>query len=304
MIEIEKKEDLTIESENLEKEEVKNELATIAPKGKKKKGQKSQGQNEKKDSDEYQDFPDMAALLNTTVKALKEEFYLFQIRKLMSHLKRVVVRYDVTETEIKEMLTTAKYLHSGGLNLAPVYLPACAKQIKKNGISFVNIGSVIDFPFGESTFKSKLSGIKESVKMGANEVTVAIPSMLLGTGEIKNFKKQIKKLGRIKKVKVGVSLNASDLDEDKIKLALKIINKLKLNFITFAFGDATLIEVKNKLGVINKYRSAKPVCVLANVDRAEAVTELFKLKVDYIITPYSDDIGDDLLKRFNLKIEN
>ncbi len=304
MSEIEKKEDLTIESENISKEEVKNELVVANEKGRKKKGQKSCGQNEQNGSDEYQDFPDMATLLNTTVKALKEEFYLFQIRKLMSRLKRVVVRYDVTETEIKGMLTTAKHLQSGGLVLAPVYLPACAKQIKKNGLSSVVIGSVIDFPFGENTFKSKLSGIKESVKVGANEVTVAIPSMLLGAGEIKNFKKQIKKLGKIKKVKVGVSLNASDLDEDKIKLALKILNKSKLSFITFAFGDATLIEVKNKLDVINKYRSAKDICVLANVDRAEAVTELFKLKVDYIITPYSDDIGDDLLKRFNLKIEN
>lgn len=303
MTELENKNDLTEESENLNKQEIKNELTPIEGKGKKKKGRTSYEQGGKKGADEYEDFPDMASLLNTTVKALKEEFYLFQIRKLMSRLKRVVVRYDVTDGELKGMLTTAKYLHSGGLLLAPVYLPACARQAKKNNLSAVKVGSVIDFPFGESTFKSKLAGIRESVKIGADEVTVAMPSMLLGQGEIKNFRKQVKKLGKIRKLGVGVSLNASDLDEDRIKTALKVLNKSKLSFITFAFGDATLIEVKEKLGLINKYRSDKKICVIANADRAEAVTELFKLKVDYILTPYADAIGDDLLKRFNLKIE-
>ena len=181
-------------------------------------------------------------------------------------------------------------------------MPACAKQTKKNGFGAVNVGAVIDFPFGESSFKSKLSSVKECIKIGADQATVAIPSMLLSKTEIKNFKKQVKKLGKIRKIEVGVSLNASDLDEDKIKLALKILNKSKLAFITFAFGDATFIEVKEKLRVINKYRASKKICVLANADRAEAITELFKFKVDYILTPYADAIGDDLLKRFNLKV--
>ncbi|MBR1967845.1 MAG: hypothetical protein IKA11_00425, partial [Clostridia bacterium] len=86
-----------------------------------------------------------------------------------------------------------------------------------------------------------------------------------------------------------------------IKKAVRLINKTKLSFITFAFGEATLEEVKNKLEVVNKYRGAKKVRVLANVDSAEAVSELLKLKADMVLTPYADEIGKTLVERFNIK---
>ena len=53
--------------------------------------------------------------------------------------------------------------------------------------------------------------------------------------------------------------------------------------------------------VVNKYRGAKKVRVLANVDSAEAVSELLKLKADMVLTPYADEIGKTLVERFNIK---
>ena len=48
-------------------------------------------------------FPDLAELMNTTVEQLRDEFYLFQIRKFMSIIGKVIVRYNVLESEVERM---------------------------------------------------------------------------------------------------------------------------------------------------------------------------------------------------------
>jgi len=52
------------------------------------------------EKDVYEKFPDLARLMNTTVENLRDEFFLFQIRKLMSKIGKVVVRHSVTENEL------------------------------------------------------------------------------------------------------------------------------------------------------------------------------------------------------------
>ena len=143
--------------------------------------------------------------------------------------------------------------------------------------------------------------MRECVKAGVDQITVAIPNVLNDSSTYKIFKKQIKKVGRSFKANSGVAFNASDLTDEQIKRAMKVTNKSKLSFVVFAFGDATLEELKNKMNVINKYKGSKKVCVLANVDRAEAVMELFKLNVDKILTPFADSIGEELVQRFRIK---
>lgn len=275
------------------------ESASEKKKAPEKKGRKKK--SKEASSSEYEEFPDLAALLNTTVAQLKDEFFLFQIRKLMSRLGKVIVRYNVTDAELEKIFINADVLSLGCVTVAPIYLPACAKQVEKHRLDGVRVGSVIDFPFGESSFKGKLSDVKEGARMGVDEVTVTVSTMLISSENDKIFRKQIKKLGRTFKNGAGIALNATDLSEEKIKRAIKIIGKSKLSSITFAFGEATLEELKTKMAVINKYRGAKKIVVLANVDRAEAVTELIKLNADMILTPYADAIGEDLVKRFNVK---
>mgnify|MGYP003457440365 CR=1 FL=1 len=53
--------------------------------------------------------------------------------------------------------------------------------------------------------------------------------------------------------------------------------------------------------IINKHRGDKKIFVLASIERAESLIELFKLKIDMVLTPFADDIGRDLIKRFNVK---
>jgi deoxyribose-phosphate aldolase len=276
------------------------ETTAVASKGQDKPANKD-SKKENADGGVYEKFPDLAKLMNTTVEELRDEFFLFQIRKLMSRIGKVIVRYNVSEQEVERIFLNAAALSLNQVSISPVYLPVCERLVKRHKLHQVCVSSIVDFPFGESSFKSKLHNVKDAVRVGVDEVSVTLPTMLFSLENAKVLKKQIKKVGRSYKNSAGVLLNATDLDEEQIKRAMKFARKSKVTHITFAFGEATLEEVKSKLEIVNKYKNNKKIAVLANVDRAESVMELFKLEVDRILTPYADAIGDELIKRFEIK---
>ncbi len=267
--------------------------------------QKKRAKSKKKATAEqpydFKELPDLATLMGTTTEELKDEFFLFQIRKLMSKLAKSVIRFGLNSKQIERLFYNVKALEMDEIVVAPAYLPACAKQVTKMGEDGFNVGTIIDFPFGESTLKSKLADVKESVKTGVDDVTVMMPSMLVTKENIKLFKKQSAKIANSYKGRAGIALNATDLDEEQIKLAFKAVSKTKLAFLTFVFGTATFSEVENKMAIVKKYKDSKKIFALANVDTAEGIRALLTNGVDKILTPYADDIGEALVKRFSVK---
>ena len=67
-------------------------------------GEKDTNEQVKKDSI-YDDLNLLASLLDKTVDDLKEEFYLLQIRKIMSKLQKVIVRYNMTDLELENLFS-------------------------------------------------------------------------------------------------------------------------------------------------------------------------------------------------------
>ena len=246
------------------------------------------------------DLTELAGFLGVGVKEFREEIYLTQIKKIMSKIHKVIVRYDMTEGELEKIFFSAGKYGLGGMTVAPVYLSNCIKKNKKSKYSGLPFCSIIDFPFGESSFKGKISNVKESLKLGASSVAVTMATMMLNKENLKLFKKECKKLCRKTKNRVGLVLNASDINEANFLEGMKTIKKTKISFITLAFGEATMEEVKHKLAVINKCGVSKQLCVIANVENLEQAIELTKLNVSRVLTPYADAIGEDLLKRYNL----
>lgn len=272
---------------------------SVVPKRKKTDGKSEKEKKEEKDG--YDEFPDLAALMNTTVEALKDEFFLFQIRKLMSRMGKVIVRYNVSEKELERFFVNSSLLELGEIVVSPVYLQSCAKQIEKNRLHNLRVGSLIDFPFGESSLKSKMADIRDSASFDADDITVVMPSVTTAEENANILKKQAKKISRSYRKGAGIALNATDLTDDQIKRAIKTAERTKLSFITFIFGETALSELVNRMTFINSIKGNKKIKVLANVDSAEGIMQLFKLDVDVILTPYADVIGKELIERFNVK---
>lgn len=246
-------------------------------------------------------FLSLANLLNVKLEQVYDECFLFQIKKIMGRIGKVIVRYNVKESELEKLLINAIELDMAEVVVSPIYIPAIKKRVNKLALHSQKVVSFIDFPFGESLFKSKLSDVKESIKDGVDGVTVMLPTMLLEEINLKEFKSQIKKLGRIKSVEKGVAVVATDLTSSQVKHALKSVEKSGLDSITFVFGDATEEDIMAKLSLIHKYKGEKTVKILGNVKTAEGTVEIFKLGADLVLTPYADEIGAELIKRFDVK---
>lgn len=255
----------------------------------------------KGDKEDFSAFSALAELLNTSVEKVKDECCLFQLRKLMARLGKVVVRYDVSDAKIGKIIKNCLNLEISEVLVSPVYLNACLRQTQKHKLEKQRVCAFIDFPFGESSLKGKIADLKNCINFGVDGATVMIPNVLLSNDKIKVFKRQVKKFGKVLKKETGVAVNATDLTEESIKSAIKAVDKTKLSFITFVFGDSTEEEIKSKIKAIYKYKGKKQVNILGNVSSPEAVMTLFKMGVDRILTPYADDIGKELVKRFKIK---
>lgn len=260
-------------------------------------------------------LPNLAKLMNVSIEQLKDEFFLFQIRKFMGKLGKLIVRFNLTEKEIETILYNSHALEVGEVMISPVYLPICGRTVRKQRIDELQVNALVDFPFGENSFKSKISSVKESIREGVDGISVTMPNLLATMENAKVFKKQAKKVGKLYKNKSNVVINATDLTEEEMQRVLKLVGKTKLKGVILAFGEATLEEVKSKFKMVNEIRGVgdngkkarknkigkKEIGVIANVDRADAMAELFKLGVDKIVTPYADEIGEELVARFKIK---
>ena len=263
----------------------------------------NENDNIERDSDDYtdKDFSNLALLMNKTVREIKEEVFLNQIYNLMSKLSKVVVRYNVSESELEQLFKNAKTLKTDGIMVSPAYLSVCKRVKNKNKLTEVKVSSIIDFPFGESTFKTKVSAIREGKSYGVQESTVMMPNMLLNEQNIKQFKTQCSRIGWRK---AGIALNATDIDEETLKRAVKAFSKTKISHVVFVFGEEPVDVVIEKLKMICAIVGTKKVFVLANVDKAETIGELIKLGVEKVLTPYADDIGKELLSKYKIKSIN
>ena len=254
----------------------------------------------KKEPD-FSAFYELAALLDMSVEETLDRCCMFQVRNLMGRLGKVIIRYNVTSDEISKILHNTNLLKTSEVLISPAYLPTCKKIIEKRPEINQNTGIIVDFPFGESSFKSKFLNVKESVKAGVDSVTVMLPTMLFEKNMQKELKKQARKIGKVRGVERGIALSVMDIEKENVKSAIKIIEKTKVNFITLVFGNVTEIELKERIKAVLSGKNKKKIKVLANVDTCKGVTELIKLKVDTILTPYADDIGKELLQRFKIQ---
>lgn len=247
---------------------------------------------------------ELAKLLNVSVERVKDECCTLQIANLLSMLKKVIVRYSLSEQETERILFNCFSLGSKEVLVSPAYLPSVKRQAEKLGLNELKIGVIVDFPFGESAFKSKLTDIKDAIKIGVSGIMVMLPAMLLTREKIREYKRQLKIVGRANKIENSVAFAVNDLSEDAIRLAVKFFEKSKVKALTLVFGEASESQVKRKMSMVNGFKGNKKVYVLGNVETPEAVMELKKLNVDGIYTPYAERIGENLIKRFNVKSVN
>lgn len=262
---------------------------------------KDKKRNEKEQEVCFDAFYYFSKLLNKPISTVIDECCLYELNALMRKMGKVIVRYNVTDKELQNIIAYCNKLHVSEMLISPAYLSTILRISKKQPFTDTVLSVLVDFPFGESLFKSKLTEVKNCVKTGVKEVTVMMPSMSLDGENAKTFKKQVKKLGKLRGVNMGIALSAMDLKDKVLSSAIHVIEKTKVKFITLVFGEISESELEEKMNIVNASRGKKQIKILANVSKIESVQKLIAKNVDEIYTPFADDIGREILDKFNIK---
>lgn len=266
-----------------------------------KDSKKSNKNNDKTKPVDFSAFYELADLLNSTVENVIEGSCLYQTKKIMSRIGKAVISGNHSEKELSNLIINCDLLGVKEILVSPSFIPSFAKLTAKRGLKQLYVGALIDFPFGESSFKGKLADINDCKKYGVDGVTVVFPVSMASKERCKELKRQAKKISRLYKSDAGVAISAMELDEEGIKNVIKIVESTKVGFITFIFGEVEGNALKDKLKEIKKYRGKKAIKIMGSVSYAEAIRELNAMGIDEVITPYADDIGKQLIKRFKIK---
>ncbi|MBO4252069.1 MAG: hypothetical protein J5911_05370 [Clostridia bacterium] len=260
-------------------------------------GEEKNEEEKTENSGDYSAFARFADILDTDEKTILEECRLFQAKKILSKVSRAVVRYGLTNMQVKAMVHNASVTELGGIAVSPAYLKDVAVHLKDK--AYIKVCSVIDFPFGESSFKVKTSEMKNSVKKGVDGILVVFNASEISKEKTAVIKKQLKKIGKIKGVQKGVAVSAEDIEKEDLKRFLHLTEKF-VDYAAFLFGNVSIDQLNAKMKEINGYKGKIAVKVMANVENIFGVKTLIKSGVDEIITPYADEIAKELFKEFDI----
>lgn len=243
----------------------------------------------------------LSILMGVEDSILEREYVEQNVRKFLLGLGRAVLRSDSLDGDMKRMFASAKEYYLGGILASPLYLNACAKLLKKKEKRTFEVGAIIDFPFGEGTFKSKLHDVKACGKAKVNFTVITFPTLLANKDNAKILRRQTKRLiGAFKKNR-GIAINASGLPVEEISRIVKLFYKTKMQTLTLLFNDSPIDEIIEKVTFVNKDLNGKKLYLLTSLQKTEEITKLRVLGVDRVFTPYAEDIAKDVLERFSLK---
>ncbi len=247
---------------------------------------------------------ELANLTGKSAETIKDECCFFQLEKYLSGVCKVIVRQNVSDKTLEQIFLLSKKLMLKEFLIAPAYLGAVRKIVDKNGLLSLKVNLLIDFPFGESSFKSKMTELKIGKSVGVDGVTVVLQSALLNEKNRKELIWQVKKFSKAFSENCSIAVSAHEITEMGIKSLISAIEKSKAQSLTILFGETSEIDLKEKIELVNKYKGRVPVKILASVSSVEGLRALFSLGVEDIYTPYADEIAKELLKKFNILKES
>lgn len=302
-----KKDELLIETEIVEIKEDAKEVTAVAvvDKSKKQKPVKT-GKKEKRVTEETSSssrlgvFSELARLLHKPENEVIDECVVMQLRKLFSKAGLTLVRYAISDNEIKDAFLLADKFNFGEITVYPDMVSRCIKPVKKYDLAHVKVSTIIGFPFGDDTFSGKIVSLKQCVSLGVDEASVAMKFTGEDKASVKLFKKQLKKINSCFPRHAGVALSVSDMTEGALIQAIKLIEKSDLKHVVLTFGECTFNEIKEKLEKINKIIGKKTIKLMLNAKAEEDIINVTELGACVILTPFLDEIAINLAKKLGV----
>lgn len=163
-----------------------------------------------------------------------------------SMVDHTLLKQDASEEKITKLCQEAKEYHFCSVCVNPTYVPQCYEELRGSG---VKVCTVIGFPLGATTTKTKIFEANEAIENGADEVDMVVNVGKIKSGNWQFVKKDIADLvtavhGRaVVKVIIETCLLT---DEEKIRIC-QISKEVGADFVKtstgFSTGGATVEDV-------------------------------------------------------------
>ena len=103
-------------------------------------------------------------------------------------IDHTLLKQDASEEQIRKLCQEAKEYHFCSVCVNPSYVPLCYEELRGSG---VKVCTVIGFPLGATTTKSKIFEANEAIENGANEVDMVVNVGKIKSGNWQYVKKDI-----------------------------------------------------------------------------------------------------------------
>lgn len=163
------------------------------------------------------------------------------MENLNKYVEHTLLKQDATKAELIKLFEEAKQYNFLGVCVNPCYVELAKENLKNSDVKIV---TVIGFPLGANTTKTKVFETVNAINDGADEIDMVINVTKLKDREndyIVDEIKQIKHACQGHNLKVIIETDL--LDKDEIKLACELCIKGGADFVKTSTGF-----VKNGVG--------------------------------------------------------
>ena len=156
------------------------------------------------------------------------------MENLNKYVEHTLLKQDATKAELIKLFDEAKQYDFLGVCVNPCYVPLAKENLKDSDVKIV---TVIGFPLGANTTKTKVFETVNAINDGADEIDMVINVTKLKDREndyIVDEIKQIKHACQGHNLKVIIETDL--LDKDEIKLACELCVKGGADFVKTSTG--------------------------------------------------------------------
>ncbi|AXI09499.1 deoxyribose-phosphate aldolase [Oceanobacillus sp. 143] len=168
-------------------------------------------------------------------------------KELAKYIDHTQLKPETTKEQIKQIIDEAKEYEFASVCVNPYWVPYCQEHLRD---SSVKVCTVIGFPLGASSTKTKVFETVQAIKDGADEV-----DMVINIGELKSANYDVVKAdiaGVVNAAKnqalVKVIIETSLLTNDEKVQACELAKAAGADFVKtstgFSGGGATIEDVK------------------------------------------------------------
>ena len=159
-----------------------------------------------------------------------------EINRLIDH---TLLKAESTEKQIEELVKEAIEYNFCSVCVNPIWVKKCAEMLKDTD---VKVCTVIGFPLGANTKKTKIFETKNALEDGADEIDMVINIGYMKSKKFDEVEDEIAELAKIchdKDAILKVILENCLLTKDEIKKACQLSDKAGADFVKTSTGFST-----------------------------------------------------------------